>query len=121
MLDDILAAPTWEDFKESIYALHQRIFASTKNKFLVQIMGSILDDRRAVLFDGQRYRQAGAAAGPPADPQGARSAIVDAIVARNAQAGGGAGVRPPDADAGDDQHLAVARRSARRDPPPAAM
>jgi GntR family transcriptional repressor for pyruvate dehydrogenase complex len=52
VLDEVLAAPTWEDFKESIYALHRRIFASTKNKFLEQIMSSILDDRRAVLFDG---------------------------------------------------------------------
>ena len=53
ILDSILEAPTWEDFKESIYALHRAIFAATKNKFLMQIMGSILDDRRAVLFDGQ--------------------------------------------------------------------
>jgi len=52
ILEDILQAPTWEDFKESIYALHRQMFASTKNKFLEQIMGSILDDRRAVLFDG---------------------------------------------------------------------
>ena len=52
-LEQILAAPTWEDFKEQIYALHRQMFASTKNKFLMQIMGSILDDRRAVLFDGQ--------------------------------------------------------------------
>jgi DNA-binding FadR family transcriptional regulator len=51
-LEDVLAALTWEDFKESIYALHRAMFASTKNKFLMQIMGSILDDRRAVLFDG---------------------------------------------------------------------
>ncbi|HHY51207.1 MAG TPA: FadR family transcriptional regulator [Alphaproteobacteria bacterium] len=53
LLDEILAAPTWEDFKEAIYALHRAMFAATRNKFLVQIMGSILDDRRAVLFDGR--------------------------------------------------------------------
>jgi DNA-binding FadR family transcriptional regulator len=53
ILDEILAAPTWEDFKESIYGLHRQIFAATKNKFLEQIMHSILDDRRAVQFDGR--------------------------------------------------------------------
>jgi DNA-binding FadR family transcriptional regulator len=52
-LDDILAAPTWHEFKESIYALHAQMFAATKNRFLVQIMASILADRRAVLFDGK--------------------------------------------------------------------
>ena len=53
VLENILAAPTWRDFKECIYALHAQIFAATKNKFLVQIMESILTDRRAVLFDGK--------------------------------------------------------------------
>lgn len=53
ILDEILEVPTWKDFKESIYALHRQIFASTKNKFLEQIMEAILDDRRAVLFDGR--------------------------------------------------------------------
>jgi DNA-binding FadR family transcriptional regulator len=53
ILKDILAAPTWRDFKERIYALHAQIFAATKNKFLMQIMESILADRRAVLFDGK--------------------------------------------------------------------
>ena len=84
LLDEILAAPTWEDFKESIYALHRAMFASTKNKFLVQIMGSILDDRRAVLFDGHDTDK-------PA-PQVVKhqthkdlKAIVDAIADRNAK------------------------------------
>lgn len=53
ILGEILAAPTWHDFKERIYALHAQIFAATKNKFLMQIMESILADRRAVLFDGK--------------------------------------------------------------------
>lgn len=53
ILEQILAAPTWEEFKESIYLLHHQIFASTKNKFLEQIMRSILDDRRAGMFDGR--------------------------------------------------------------------
>ena len=53
ILGEIVSAPSWEDFKESIYALHRQIFASTKNRFLVQIMNSILDDRRAVHFDGR--------------------------------------------------------------------
>jgi DNA-binding FadR family transcriptional regulator len=53
ILIDILEAPVWKEFKERIYALHRQIFASTKNKFLIQIMNSILDDRRAVQFDGR--------------------------------------------------------------------
>jgi len=52
-LEDILDAPTWRDFKESIYALHQLIFVATKNRFLAQIMDDIVADRRAVLFDGK--------------------------------------------------------------------
>jgi DNA-binding FadR family transcriptional regulator len=52
-LDKILNAPTWRDFKESIYALHQLIFAATKNRFLTQIMDDIVTDRRTVLFDGK--------------------------------------------------------------------
>lgn len=82
MLDEILSAPTWEDFKENIYALHRQIFAATKNKFLEQIMTSILDDRRAVLFDGRDTDR-------PA-PEAVRhqthkdiKAIVDAVAARN--------------------------------------
>jgi DNA-binding FadR family transcriptional regulator len=82
ILDDILGSPTWEDFKESIYALHRAIFATTRNKFLVQIMNSILDDRRAVLFDGHDTDK-------PAPDLVKRqthkdlSAIVDAIAERN--------------------------------------
>jgi DNA-binding FadR family transcriptional regulator len=52
-LQDILHAPTWREFKERIYALHQLMFAATKNKFLMQIMTSIVADRRAVVFDGR--------------------------------------------------------------------
>ncbi len=83
-LGDIHAAPTWEDFKESIYALHRAMFASTKNKFLMQIMGSILDDRRAVLFDGHDTDK------PAPDPVKQQThkdlkAIVDAIADRNAK------------------------------------
>lgn len=53
ILLDILEAPVWKEFKERIYALHRQIFAATKNKFMIQIMNSILDDRRAVQFDGR--------------------------------------------------------------------
>ncbi|WP_442580630.1 FadR/GntR family transcriptional regulator [Mesorhizobium sp. ASY16-5R] len=84
ILELILTAPTWEDFKEQIYALHRQMFASTRNKFLMQIMASILDDRRAVLFDGHDTDK-------PA-PDAVRrqthkdlKAIVDAIDARNAK------------------------------------
>lgn len=83
-LDQILAAPTWEDFKEQIYALHRLMFASTKNKFLAQIMASILDDRRAVLFDGRDTDKPA----PDAVRQQTHKdlkAIVDAITARDAK------------------------------------
>jgi len=52
-LEDIVNAPSWREFKERIYALHQLIFAATKNKFLIQIMDDIVADRRAVVFDGK--------------------------------------------------------------------
>lgn len=82
ILEEILAVPTWKDFKESIYALHRQIFASTKNKFLEQIMAAILDDRRAVLFDG---RDTDKPAPDPVRQQTYRElrAIVDAIADRN--------------------------------------
>jgi DNA-binding FadR family transcriptional regulator len=82
LLGEILAAPSWEEFKEAIYALHRAMFASTKNKFLVQIMGSILDDRRAVLFDGHDTDKP---APGPVKQQTHKdlSAIVDAIADRN--------------------------------------
>ncbi len=84
MLEEVLRATTWEDFKESIYALHRQIFAATKNKFLEQIMASILDDRRAVLFDGHDTDK------PAPDPVKQQThkdlrAIVDAIAERNAK------------------------------------
>lgn len=82
LLDDILNAPTWEDFKENIYGLHRQMFASTRNKFLEQIMVNILDDRRAVLFDGHDTDK------PAPEPVRRQthkdlSAIVDAIASRN--------------------------------------
>lgn len=82
-LGEVVSAPSWEDFKESIYALHRQIFASTKNKFLVQIMSSILDDRRAVHFDGRDTEK------PAPEPVRRQThkdlqLIVDAIAARDA-------------------------------------
>ena len=84
ILDEILAAPTWHDFKERIYALHAQIFAATKNKFLMQIMESILADRRAVLFDGKDTAKP---APLPVREQTHKelSAIVKAISDRNAK------------------------------------
>jgi GntR family transcriptional regulator, transcriptional repressor for pyruvate dehydrogenase complex len=84
ILEAVLGAPTWEDFKESIYALHRQIFASTKNKFLEQVMALILDDRRAVLFDG---RDTDKPAPDLVRQQTHRElrAIVDAIADRNAK------------------------------------
>ena len=82
LLQDILEAPTWKDFKENIYSLHRQMFASTRNRFLEQIMASILDDRRAVHFDGRNTER-------PA-PEAVRrqtykelGAIVDAIARGN--------------------------------------
>jgi DNA-binding FadR family transcriptional regulator len=79
----IQAAASWLDFKESIYALHRQIFASTKNRFLVQVMDNILADRREVDFDGQDVGRQ-----PPApvreQTHGELKAIVDAITARDA-------------------------------------
>ena len=82
ILEEILDVPTWRDFKESIYALHRQIFAATKNKFLMQVMEAILDDRRAVLFDGRDTDK------PTPDPVRQQTykelrAIVDAIADRN--------------------------------------
>jgi DNA-binding FadR family transcriptional regulator len=82
ILEEILDVPTWKDFKETIYALHRQIFAATKNKFLEQIMEAILDDRRAVLFDGRDTDK------PTPDPVRQQTykelrAIVDAIGDRN--------------------------------------
>ena len=83
-LRGILDAPTWHDFKEQIYALHQLIFGATKNRFLTQIMDDIISDRRAVLFDGKDTDK-------PA-PQSVRqqtfkelSAVVTAIADRKAK------------------------------------
>jgi DNA-binding FadR family transcriptional regulator len=84
VLSEILAAPTWENFKEAIYALYRQIFAATKNRFLVQIMASILDDRRAVLFDG-RNTDKPAPEPVKRQPHTDLSAIVDAIAERNAK------------------------------------
>ncbi|PAQ04860.1 FadR/GntR family transcriptional regulator [Mesorhizobium temperatum] len=82
-LAEIVSAPSWEDFKESIYALHRQMFASTKNKFLVQIMNSILNERRAVHFDG---RNTDKPAPEPVRKQTHKDLqlIVDAIAARDA-------------------------------------
>ncbi|MFC3231458.1 FadR/GntR family transcriptional regulator [Marinibaculum pumilum] len=81
-LAEILSAPTWERFKESIYALHRQVFASTRNRFLMQVMSSILDDRRAVHFDGRDTDK------PPPDAVRRQThkdlaAIVDAVAARD--------------------------------------
>lgn len=82
MLENVLDAPTWRDFKESIYALHEQMFAATKNRFLLQIMESILADRRAVAFDG---RETDKPAPLPVRTQTHKdlTAIVEAIAARD--------------------------------------
>lgn len=84
ILEEIETAPTWKDFKESIYALHRQIYLSTKNRFLEQIMTSILDDRRAVLFDGRNTDIPAPSAVKQQTVMGL-SAIVDAISERDAK------------------------------------
>lgn len=84
ILEEIETAPTWKDFKESIYALHRQIYLSTKNRFLEQIMTSILDDRRAVLFDGRNTDKPAPSAVKQQTVMGL-SAIVDAISERDAK------------------------------------
>jgi DNA-binding FadR family transcriptional regulator len=81
-LGEILDAPTWHEFKERIYALHAQIFAATKNKFLMQIMDSILADRRAVLFDG-KDTETPAPRAVREQTQKELLAIVDAVAARD--------------------------------------
>ena len=96
--------------RSSIYALHQQMFAATKNRFLIQIMDSIVADRRAVRLRRPRHRQARAA---PVRQQTHKelAAIVEAIAERQGEAGRGADVRSPHADARDDQYLAVRKSS----------
>lgn len=84
ILEEIETAPTWKEFKESIYALHRQIFLSTKNRFLEQIMTIILDDRRAVLFDGRNTDKPAPSAVKQQTVIGL-SAIVDAISERDAK------------------------------------
>ena len=83
-LREIHDAPTWREFKERIYALHQLMFAATKNRFLIQIMDDIVDDRRAVLFDGKETDKP---APLPVRQQTHKDlgAVVDAIAARKAK------------------------------------
>lgn len=84
ILEEVETAPTWKEFKESIYALHRQIFLSTKNRFLEQIMTIILDDRRAVLFDGRNTDKPAPSAVKQQTVIGL-SAIVDAISERDAK------------------------------------
>ena len=86
-LGEILSAPTWREFKESIYALHQKMFAATKNRFLDA------DHRQ------HRRRPPRRASSTAATPTGPRprpvrqqthkelAAIVDAIAARQGEQG----------------------------------
>lgn len=81
-LDLILAAQTWEAFKERIYVLHRQIFAATRNSFLTQVMGNILDNRRAVHFDGRDTDRPAPELVVKQTHKDLKS-IVDAIAARN--------------------------------------
>ncbi|PKH25009.1 GntR family transcriptional regulator [Enterobacterales bacterium CwR94] len=52
-LQGIREAQEWILYKEHIYAVHQAIFAATRNRFLIQIFDNVIADRRAVQYDGQ--------------------------------------------------------------------
>lgn len=52
-LAGIRDAQEWLVFKENIYAVHQAIFAATRNRFLMQIFDNVIADRRAVQYDGR--------------------------------------------------------------------
>jgi DNA-binding FadR family transcriptional regulator len=82
-LQAILVSPSWRDFKEQIYDLHRQFFAATKNRFLMQVMESIVADRRAVHFDGKEVEKP---APEPVRRQTSKElgAIVEAIADRNA-------------------------------------
>ncbi|MBL8579055.1 MAG: FadR family transcriptional regulator [Mesorhizobium sp.] len=82
ILDLILSAQTWEAFKERIYALHRQIFAATRNSFLTQVMGNILENRRAVHFDGRDTDRPAPELVVKQTHKDLKS-IVDAIAARN--------------------------------------
>ncbi|ADU72230.1 FadR/GntR family transcriptional regulator [Pantoea sp. At-9b] len=52
-LQGIREAQEWLQYKEHIYAVHQAMFAATRNRFLIQIFDNVIADRRAVQYDGQ--------------------------------------------------------------------
>lgn len=52
-LQGIRDAREWIVYKENIYAVHQAMFAATRNRFLIQIFDNVIADRRAVQYDGQ--------------------------------------------------------------------
>ncbi len=84
ILDGLLQAPTWHDFKECIYAFHRCIYAATKNRFLLQIMDDIVKDRRAVAFDGRGIEKQA----PEAVRRQAHNdliAVADAVAKRDAK------------------------------------
>ena len=84
LLGVVLEAPTWALFKESIYALHRRIFEATRNRFLLQVMDMIIADRRAVSFDGRGMEKP---ASPAVRHQTYKdlSVIVDALASQDAR------------------------------------
>jgi DNA-binding FadR family transcriptional regulator len=83
-LQAILDAPTWRDFKESIYALHRQIVEATRNRFLMQVFATVLTDRREVQFDGRGIERP---APLPVRQQthGDLAEVVDALEARDAR------------------------------------
>jgi DNA-binding FadR family transcriptional regulator len=83
-LQSILDAPTWRDFKESIYALHRHIVEASRNRFLIQVFAIVVTDRREVQFDGRDVERP---APLPVRRQthGDLSELVDALEARDAR------------------------------------
>jgi DNA-binding FadR family transcriptional regulator len=84
LLGELLDAPTWALFKECIYALHRRMFETTHNRFLIEVMDAIITNRRAVSFDGRNMNKPASAA-VRRQTHKDLSAIVDALATKDAR------------------------------------
>ena len=79
ILGEILDAPTWEDFKESDLRAAPADLRRDQEQVPEQIMASILDDRRAVLFDGRDTKPGQGRVGDAGEDVGEPGLRVDAV------------------------------------------
>ncbi|MFD1839085.1 FadR/GntR family transcriptional regulator [Paracidovorax cattleyae] len=79
-------AERWLAFKEGIYGVHLAIFRATHNRFLVQVFETVINDRRAVDYDGRTGVHGPVS--PLVREQAVRelSEIVEALVRRDGKA-----------------------------------